>query len=269
MSGAPRINSVVHGVQIGAQSYSFRGLSFDDCLKAFRTTRLGECELWEGSIVPPNVGKAELMKWRLQVPLDYFRHVRKSFDRAGVLLYAYNYSFRNQFTDQEIDRGFQMTRALGLKYITSSSNVSMAHRIDAFAQKYKTVVAFHNHSKLDHPDDFSTAATFARALQGASPYLGVNLDIGHFTAAGGDPVAYIQEHHDRIVTLHIKDRKKNNGPAVPFGEGDTPIVEVLRLLRDHQWKIPANIEYEYGKPGMDPVAEVARCYSYCRRALES
>lgn len=269
ISGAPRIDSVVRGVQIGAQSYSFRGLSFDDCIKAFQTTRLGECELWEGSIVPPNVGKADLTKWRLEVPLDYFRQVRKRFDDAGVLLYAYNYSFRKQFTDQEIDRGFQMTRALGLKYITSSSNISMAHRIDRFAQKYKIVVAFHNHSKLDRPDDFSTAATFARALEGASPYLGVNLDIGHFTAAGGDPVAYLQEHHDRIVTLHIKDRKKNNGPAVPFGEGDTPIIPVLRLLRDRRWKIPANIEYEYGRPGLDPVVEVAKCYAYCRKALES
>lgn len=268
MSGAPKINSVVRGVQIGAQSYSFRGLPLDACIKAFQTVGLGECELWEGSIVPPDVKKEDLTKWRLAVPLKYFEDLRKRFDDAGIQLYAYNYSFRKQFTDEEIDRGFQMTRAMGLKYITSSSNISMAHRIDRFTQKYKIVVGFHGHSKLDHPDDFSTAATFARALKGASPYLGVNLDIGHFTAAGGDPAAYLREHHDRIVTLHIKDRKKNNGPAVPLGEGDTPIIAVLRLLRDHQWKIPANIEYEYGKPGMDPVAEVAKCYAYCRKALE-
>ena len=73
-------------------------------------------------------------------------------------------------------------------------------------------------------------------------------------------------HHDRIVTLHIKDRKRNDGDNVPFGEGDTPIKPVLALLRDRKWAIPANIEYEYN--GGDTVQEVRRCVEYCRAALE-
>jgi sugar phosphate isomerase/epimerase len=106
-------------------------------------------------------------------------------------------------------------------------------------------------------------------MEGASPYIGVNLDIGHFVAAGGDPVAYIREHHQKIVTLHIKDRKKNHGANLPFGQGDTPIVQVLRLLRDNKWKIPANIEYEYGEgANLDTIAEVKKCYEYCKQALE-
>ena len=106
-------------------------------------------------------------------------------------------------------------------------------------------------------------------MKGASPYIGVNLDIGHFVAAGGDPVAYLTEHHAKIVTLHLKDRKKDHGANLPFGEGDTPIVAVLHLLRDKGWKIPANIEYEYGKPGMDTITEVKKCFEYCKKALES
>ena len=269
--GARMIDSVVRGVQIGAQSYSFRDRPLAEAIKAYQTVGLGECELYAGHVEPDEkkTKREERRQWRLTVPLSHFHDLRQHFDNAGVLLYAYNYSFRKDYTDPEIERGFEMAQALGVKYMTASSNVSVAPRVDAFARKYKIMVGFHGHDDTRNPDEFSTPETFARAMQGASRYIGVNLDIGHFTAAGGDPVEYIRQHHDRIVTLHIKDRKKDHGPNMPFGEGDTPIVAVLRLLRDQQWKIPANIEYEYGKPGMDTIAEVRKCYEYCRKALES
>jgi sugar phosphate isomerase/epimerase len=255
------IDSVIRGVQIGAQSYSFRNLSSPDAiLKAFQTVGLGECELSSGG-EPGNLTGKEL--------IDHFKDLRHKYDEAGVLLYAYTYGFRKDFTDEQIERGFQIAQALGVKYITSSANVSVAPRVDNYAQKYKIMVGFHGHDNTSNPDEFSTAETFARAMKGASPYIGVNLDIGHFVAAGGDPVAYITEHHAKIVTLHVKDRKKNHGANMPFGEGDTPIAAVLRLLRDNHWKIPANIEYEYGKPGMDTIAEVKKCFEYCKKALES
>jgi sugar phosphate isomerase/epimerase len=263
------INSVVRGVQFGAQSYSFRDLQTPDAiLKAFQTVGLGECELSSGA-EPADLRGPQRAKWERDAPLDYFKDLRKKYDDAGVLIYAYTYGFRKDFTDEQIDRGFRIAQALGVKYITSSANVSVAPRVDKCAQKYKIMVGFHGHDSTSNPDEFSTPETFARAMKGASPYIGVNLDIGHFVAAGGDPVAYIREHHQKIVTLHIKDRKKNHGANLPFGQGETPIVEVLHLLRDNHWKIPANIEYEYGKPGMDTIAEVKKCFEYCKKALES
>lgn len=265
--GAEWIDSVVRGVQIGAQSYSFRPEPLPQVIDGYREVGLGEAEVWQGTI-EPDMLRADLRHWRETVPLSYFTDVRQKFNSAGVALYAYNYSFQKDFSDGEMDRGFQMARALGVKYITASTEVSMAHRIDTYAQKYKIVVGFHNHDDTADPDQFSTPETFARALKGASPYLAINLDIGHFTAANCDPVSFLKEHHSRIVTLHIKDRKRNHGPAVPFGKGDTPIIAVLHLLRDNHWKIPANIEYEYGpRPGLDTVVEMKRCYAYCRRAL--
>jgi sugar phosphate isomerase/epimerase len=269
--GADYINSVVRGVQIGAQSYSFRDRPLDACLEAYRTVGLGECELWDGHVMPHGLKGEEARKWPLTAPLSSFHEVREKFDRAGVLLYAFTWGFRKSMSDAEIERAFQMAQALGVRYITSSANVSVAPRVDMFAQKYKIMVGFHGHDQTSNPDEFSTAETFARAMKGASKYIGVNLDIGHFTAAGGDAVEYIRQHHDRIVTLHIKDRKKNHGANVPFGQGDTPIVAVLRLLRDNRWKIPANIEYEYGDmaPGLDTVAEMNKCFAYCKQALET
>jgi sugar phosphate isomerase/epimerase len=264
-----KIDSKVRGVQIGAQSYSFRDRALDPCIEAYKTVGLGECELWSGHLEPRGLKPAEVRKWHQTVPLSHFHDVRRKFEGAGVSLFAYTYGFRKDSNDEEIERGFQEAKALGVRIITSSANVSTAARVDKFAQKYGIAVGFHGHDQNDRPDEFSTADTFARAMKGASKYIGVNLDIGHFTAAGGDPVAYIREHHAKIVCVHIKDRKKNHGDNLPFGQGETPIIEVLRLLRDQKLKIPANIEYEYGKPGMDTIAEVKKCYEYMKKALES
>lgn len=269
--GVPMIDSVVRGVQIGAQSYSFRDRGLDECIAAFQAVGLGEVELYTGHTDPKGMFGPELRKWRLSALLSHWQEIRTKFDNAGILVYAYNFSFNKRMTDEEFERGFQMAQALGVKYITASSQVSVAPRVDKYAQKYQITVGFHGHDNTKDPDEFSTPDTFARAMKGASKYIGINLDIGHFTAAGGDAVAFLGEHHEQIVTLHIKDRKKDHGANLPFGQGDTPIVEVLRLLRDNQWKIPANIEYEYGETikGLDPVAEVKKCYDYCRKALET
>jgi sugar phosphate isomerase/epimerase len=264
------IDSVVRGVQIGAQSYSFRDRPLDAAIKGYQEVGLGEAELFQGHVEPneDRTNRDALRQWRLNTPLSFFQDIRTKFDQAGVEIYAYNYSFRHDMTEAEMRRGFEMTRAMGLKYITASSNVSLAPAIDKLAQEFRITVGFHGHDDTSNPDEFSTPETFERALHGASRYLAINLDIGHFTAAGGDPVAFIKEQHERIVTLHIKDRKKNHGENMPFGQGDTPIVAVLQLLRDNKWRIPANIEYEYGKPGMETIVEMKKCYAYCRQALE-
>jgi sugar phosphate isomerase/epimerase len=272
LRGATMINSVIQGVQIGAQSFSFRDMSLDACIGAFREVGLGECELFHGHVEPAGLSLTgeEMRKWRLETPDSYFKEIGKKFDDAGILLYAYDCaSFRKGCTDQEVERGFQMTRAMGVKYVNASTNVSQVPAVDKYAQKYKMMVGFHGSDRTSDPDMFSNAESYTRAMKGASPYIRINLDIGHFVAAGGDPVAFITEHHAKIITLHIKDRKKDRGPSLPWGQGDTPIVAVLQLLRDKGWKIPANIEYDYGKPGMDTIAEVKKCFAYCKQALES
>jgi sugar phosphate isomerase/epimerase len=263
-SALARIDSKVHGVQLGAQSYSFRDRSLDDAIKAMVEIGIGECELFAGH-VEPKKGETDLHKWRTTVSMDHFRAVRKKFDDAGILLYAYNYSFRDDYSDEEIARGFEMAKALGVRIITASSTLSVVGRIDREAQKAKIKVGFHGHDNTKDPNEFSTPESFEKAMAGRSKYINVNLDIGHFFAAGYDPIDFINKHHERIVTLHIKDRKSNHGPNMPFGQGETPIKPVLQLLEKKKYKIPANIEYEY--EGADTVAEVRKCLEYCKAAL--
>jgi sugar phosphate isomerase/epimerase len=253
-----------HRVTLGVQSYSFRDRPLGDAIAGMQKLGLQSCELWQGHVEPRDIPREELRQWRESVDLDTFHRVREKFAKASIALSAYNISFRDDFSDTEIERGFEMARALGAPVITSSSNVQTVTRVAPVAARYKMLVGVHNHSRID-PNEFATAQSLADAL-GQGPFMAVNLDIGHFTAANADAVAFLEQHHDRIVTLHLKDRKRDQGPNVEFGIGDTPIVAVLKLLKDKGWPIPANIEYEY--KGGDSVEEVGKCLAYCRRALE-
>ncbi len=288
------INSKVEGVRIGVQSYSFRTMPLDAAIRAMADIGIGECELFSGPVEPPALsgqrrrraedakaappkteadraaaaqyggGQQNARYWRLSVPLGHFRGIRRKFDDAGIRLHAYNYSFNDSFSDEEIERGFEMAKALGVEIITASSTLSAAKRVAPFAEKHKMIVAMHGHDNTRDPNQFATPESFEKAMA-LSKYFWVNLDIGHFFAAGYDPVAYIEEHHDRITNLHIKDRKKDHGPNTPWGQGDTPIKQVLHLLKSKKYDIPADIEYEYN--GKDAVVEVRKCFQYCKDAL--
>jgi sugar phosphate isomerase/epimerase len=263
---SPKIDSKIGGVQIGAQTYSFRDRGLDDAIQGMVDCGIGECELFQGHVEPKG-SREVLREWRTSTPLTVFEGVRKKFDAAGIQLFAYCYNFNDSYTDAEIERGFEMAKALGVGVMTASATLSSAKRAAPLADKHKIKVAMHGHSNTKNPNEFAKPESFAQA-QEMSKYFYTNLDIGHFYAAAYDPVAYIQEHHDKILVLHLKDRKRpENGANLPWGEGETPIKDVLLLLKKNKWRIPANIEYEYGKEGMDTVAEVKKCFQYCKEAL--
>jgi len=276
---------MVSGVRLGVQTYSFRELMrpaggdmVDPIIAAMKECSLTECELWAPQIEPPSTfGRGRptpeqaqqtrdaVKAWRLETPLDHFRAIRKKFESAGMTIYAFNYSPNGSFTDAEIDRGFEMAKALGAEIITASATLEAARRMVPFAAKHKMPVAMHNHSMVDDPNEFATTASLTTALK-LSPHFRLNLDIGHFTAANYDAVAYIREHHASITNLHLKDRKKDQGPNTAWGTGDTPIRDVLQLLKKERWPIRAYIEYEHrGDAG--PVEEVKKCYAFAKSAL--
>jgi len=275
----------VSGVRLGVQTYSFRELTrppggdlVDPIIAAMKECGLTECELWAPQIEPPSPfgrgrptpeqaqqAREAAKTWRLETPIDHFRAIQKKFEGAGMTIYAFNYSPNNSFTDAEIDRGFEMAKALGAEIITASATIEAARRIAPFAAKHKMPVAMHNHSNVTDPNEFATLESLATALT-LSPLFRINLDIGHFTAANYDAVAYIREHHAHITNLHLKDRKKEQGPNTAWGTGDTPIRQVLQLLKQERWPIRAYIEYEHnGEAG--PVDEVKKCFAFAKSAL--
>ncbi len=278
--------STYAGVRIGAQTYSFRSLDMDGMIAACKECGLGVVEVYsghfersipisnpqprtgrDGSLLPPRPSREEQRAWRLGVDLGVFEDVGRRLHENGVDVYALNYSFREDFTDGEIERGFEMAQAIGARCITASSNVTTAKRIDPFAKRYQMRVGMHNHSRIDD-NEFATPESFTAAMSGMSDFIAINLDIGHFVAAGFDPLEFIQNNYSNILTMHIKDREANQGPNTVFGEGDTPIVETLHLVRDEGYQIPCNIEYEYRGKG-DAVAEVKKCIAYCKNALKA
>jgi sugar phosphate isomerase/epimerase len=277
-------DTIVGGVRIGVQTYSFRELARSPggdataaIIAAMTNIGLTECELFAPQIEPASglgrgataeerqKARGAARRWRLETPLDHFRGIRKQFATAGLSIAAYNTSPDASYTDAEIDRGFEITKALGAGFITSSTTIAVARRIAPIAAQHQMVVSMHGHSNTSDPDEFATPESFATALA-MSKYFKINLDIGHFTAANYDAVAYLREHHADITNLHLKDRKKNQGDNVPWGQGDTPIAQVLQLLKKEKWPVRAYIEYEHkGEAGA--VAEVRTCFDYVKRAL--
>jgi sugar phosphate isomerase/epimerase len=209
--------------------------------------------------------REDLRRWRIETPLSHFEGIRRKFDAAGIRIWAYNYSPDVRFTDEEINRGFDIAKALGAEIITASATIESAKKIAPFAEKHRMVVAMHNHSNTKDPNEFATPESFA-AAQKLSKYFKVNLDIGHFTAANYDAVAYLKEHHANITNLHLQDRKKNQGDNTPWGTGDTPIREVLQLLKREKWPIRSYVEYEY-RGAAGAVSEVKACFDYAKQAL--
>ena len=210
-----------------------------------------------------------LRQWRIQRPLDRFHEVRRRFDAAGLNLFSYVWTVADDYTPAEIDAGFRQLRALGVKiFCTNQTRATMGAALVPFAERYQIHPAWHPHDQTSDPRAVASAASLERLLA-LSPSFRVNLDIGHFTAGDQDAVDFLTKHHQRITHLHIKDRKRDHGPNVQLGTGDTPIAACLRLVRDHHWPIYAILEREYRQGVGDAVEQTRWQMNYMKRVLDS
>jgi sugar phosphate isomerase/epimerase len=268
---AGKPNSNFAGVQIGLNvPYSFSNgkMSGDDILKNCLQLGISAVELRTQPVetalgVPAAAKGDELAKWRKSVSMDGAREFRRKYESAGVLIEIVKVDGLFKMSDEELDYAFTLAKTLGGRAISSeiSKKAEELKRLGQFADKHQLMVGYHGHAATT-PEHWEEAFALAK-------FNGANVDLGHFVA-GNDtsPVPFIKKYHDRITHVHLKDRKMHQGPNTPFGEGDTPIAEVLRLIRDNKWNIQATIEFEYKVPaGSDRMTEIGKTVEFCRKAL--
>ncbi len=291
--------SKFNGVQIGVITYSYRALRdthtpfsldwqkkmVDTIVDAMVQDQINSAEFWIGFIEPAGGGgrggdpaaaqqaRQRLHDWRISHPTEIFEYAKNQFAAAGIDIHSCMYNFDDAIGDDEIEAAFEMANALGTKIITANCTPRSIKRVAPFADKHKLYVAAHSENAPFDPDiDGMVFADNLLAAVKLSPYMRITLDIGHFWAYGGDPVAFIREHHEKIVNLHLKDRLKNHPEFhsdtndLAFGKADTPIKPVLQLMKKEKYNFPGTIEFEY-KTDKTCIAAVRDCLEYCKNAL--
>ncbi|MEI8097771.1 MAG: TIM barrel protein [Sediminibacterium sp.] len=294
-------NSLIKGVQIGVTTYSYRSMPGhpDLLLQYCIDSNINAVEL-KGDEVEAYLGKplstikipkkvagqnAELSdelkaqikqyqkdvaNWRETISMDKFAALGKKFNAAGVYLFAYKPNcMAPENTDGEINYALNASRALGANSVSVELPSDAAHtqRLGDLAKKAKIYIGYHAHLQATE-----TAWDVALAQ---SPYNSLNLDCGHYMAAGNTKESLlnlIETKHKRITSMHLKDRKTkaNGGKNMPWGEGDTPLKEILTLMKEKKYKMPATIELEYDIPtGSNAVKETKKCRDYAQQLLDA
>lgn len=257
--------SILSGIPIGVQSYTFRRFDVARMIAALTDVGISSVELWEGHLHPMKATESD------------FKAVRKQFDDAGIRVNAYCVNFPVNATDEHLDRGFAGALLLGTNLMTASVKKQIVPRLDLWCRKYKVKLGLHNHwlgdglyrlAVKDREQEFEGPQDFLGALEGASRYLAINLDIGHFSAAGHDPVEFIRKHHPRIISLHIKDRDSDEKRVHRrLGKGATPVRETMQLLKRLRFRYPANIEYE--AEAENPTEGVRESFDFIKRSISN
>jgi sugar phosphate isomerase/epimerase len=220
---------------------------------------------------------AKMKAWRTSVSMDPFKKLRKMYNDAGVTIYAWK-QLNTNMSDEELEYIFNVAEALGCTHTTvelptdadragtdRQPAAAALKRLGDLALKKKIYAAYHTHAQ-GNMTAFDQAFSISKGNM-------ANVDFGHWVAAGnvgGTPMQFLEKHHDRISSFHLKDRTTPEHCALnlPWGTGETPIKQILQMVKKNKWKIPGSIELEYNVPeGSDAVQETRKCVEYCRTAL--
>ncbi|MGD0342011.1 MAG: sugar phosphate isomerase/epimerase [Bacteroidales bacterium] len=287
-------NSKVGGVQLGCTTYSYRNMPHrvDDVIQYLLLAGINSIELRSVAEedlgipqLPPRPGgqmtdqeRADFAKasadlrekqrqWRLSLPMSKYADMRKKFNKAGIEVHIAKFA-PSTWTDAEIDYAYDAAKVLGSIGITDEYSHEAVQRLGKFAEKHHSLAMYHLHTQAAEPG-FSFDDIFKW-----SPANMLNLDAGHyFGATGKHPNDVIIKYHDRMRSIHMKDKTGPKsipaGTNMPFGKEETPISDILLLLKKEKWPIEVDVELEYDVPAdSDPAKEVVKCIEYMRNILE-
>lgn len=287
--GSCNAGSVYSGIPIGVITYSYRTMPVGvfktlEYVKASGLTEMefmsNDLELDAGAPVnklPWKMSKAEraqVAAWRKTVDVNRFKDVRDRYADAGIKAHIVKFGSIGSpsQSDDDMEYCFKVAEMMGARAITREipdpKNMAkwepVAMRLAKLAEKYDIAIGFHNHLQIN-------STTYDGPLLGWSPKFMINFDIGHYVAANNDdPLAFVRKYHDRICSVHVKDRTStaNGRKNLPFGKGDTPLKGLFSLMKDEDYRFPCDIELEYAIPsGSNAVREVDISRLYCKRAI--
>jgi sugar phosphate isomerase/epimerase len=261
------------GVQIGAISYSWRSMpgGTDNIINYCLEAGISSLELMSGDVesdlgAPKAKDSEELKKWRLSVPMSRFTEVGKKFNNAGIKIHIVKFS-PEKWSDEEIDYAFRAAKAMGAKGVTNEIGEEAVKRLAPFAAKHGMYAIFHNHLQ------FAKSGFSYDPFLAESPAVMMNFDAGHFFGSTGiHPNTIIEKYHNRIFSIHMKDKTGPNADPKNtnqvWGQGEAPIADILLLLKSKKWPIYVDIELEYEvKPWSNAVKETKTCVQYARQIL--
>ena len=204
--------------------------------------------------------------------IDGWKELGKKLREAGINVHLLKFEAGN--TDELLDYSFAAANALGAKGITTEGSAEKCASFGKIAQRNGSLAVYHNHGQYAN----LSIAEIERWLD-MSPANRLNFDAPHYFGFGYEdgpklnPMEFIDYFHDRIVSIHIKDKTSFKNPYQSnqnqvWGQGETPLKEILELVRDKYPYINCDVELEYVVPQWStPEREIATCVKYCRQIL--
>lgn len=196
----------------------------------------------------------------------------KKLREAGINVHLLKFEAGN--TDELLDYSFAAANALGAKGITTEGSAEKCASFGKIAARNGSLAVYHNHGQYAN----LSISEIERWLD-MSPANRLNFDAPHYFGFGYEdgpklnPMEFIEYFHDRIVSIHIKDKTSFKNPFQSnqnqvWGQGETPLREILQLVRDKYPYINCDVELEYVVPQWStPEKEIKTCVQYARQIL--